>query len=119
MNINQIKKAYKRLLEHYEIDYSNFLETFILVISRNFGRKKSEYFEDINTMVPFLDLLNHDNNYNTDFKYDDKKFRFILYAIKDIEIGEELTDFYGEVNNLDLFINYILKLKMNLIHFIK
>ena len=113
MNIYQIKKAYKRLLKHYEIDYSNFLESFIHVVSRNFGRKNSEFFEDINTMVPFLDLLNHDNNYNTDFKYDDKKFRFILYAIKDIEIGEELTDFYGEVNNLDLFINYGFTIKNN------
>ena len=113
MNINQIKKAYKRLLEHYEIDYSNFLETFILVISRNFGRKKSEYFEDINTMVPFLDLLNHDNNYNTDFKYDDKKYKFVLYAIRNIEIGEELTDFYGGENNLNLFISYGFTIKNN------
>ena len=109
----QINNAYQRLKKYHEVDYSIFLESLVLVLTRNFGRKNSEYFEDINTMVPYFDLLNHDNNYNTDFKYDDKKFRFILYAIKDIEIGEELTDFYGEVNNLNLFINYGFTIKNN------
>ena len=57
----------------------------VLVLTRNFGRKNSEFFEDINTMVPYLDLLNHNNNYNTDFNYDDKKHGFFLNAIKNIE----------------------------------
>ena len=43
-----------------------FIESFILVSSRNFGRRGS-YFEDVNSMVPYIDLLNHGNNYNVWF----------------------------------------------------
>ena len=110
----QLFNAYKRLKKKYkEVDYSNFLESMVIVLTRNFGRKNSEIFEDVNTMVPYLDLLNHDNNFNSDFIYDDKKNGFILNAIKNIEIGEEITDSYGNENNLNLFINYGFTIKNN------
>ena len=109
----QINNAYQRLKKYHQVDYSIFLESLVLVLTRNFGRKNSEYFEDINTMVPYFDLLNHDNDCNSDFYYDDKKHGFFLNAIKNIEIGEEITDSYGKENNLDLFINYGFTIKNN------
>ena len=90
-----------------------FKKNFIYVMTRNLGRRTS-FYEDVNTLVPFLDLLNHNNDYNTWFIYDEKREGFSLYAIKDIEKNEEITISYGRLNNIYLYSMYGFTLKDNI-----
>ena len=68
----------------------------------------------MNSCVPFIELFNHDNNFNTDWGYDENKKGFFLKAIKDIKIGEELTISYGEEFNINLFMTYGFTLENNI-----
>ena len=90
-----------------------FKKSFVYVSSRNFGRRGSIY-DDVNTLVPYLDLINHNNNYNSWFFYDEKRDGFILYAIKDIEKNEEITISYGKFNNIYLYTMYGFTIKDNI-----
>ena len=90
-----------------------FKKNFILVSTRNLERRSS-FFEEVNTLVPYLDLLNHDNNFNTWFIYDEKREGFSLYAIKDIKKNEEITISYGKLNNLYLYSIYGFTIKDNI-----
>ena len=96
-----------------ESGIEKFKKNFIYVSTRNFERRSS-FFESVNTLVPFLDLLNHDNNYNTWFIYDEKREGFSLYAIKDIQQNEEITTSYGRLNNIYLYSIYGFTLKDNI-----
>ena len=90
-----------------------FKKNFIYVSTRNFGRRGS-FYDDVNTLVPYLDLLNHSNDYNSWFYYDEKRDGFILYAIKNIEKNEEITISYGKFNNLYLYSMYGFTIKDNI-----
>ena len=90
-----------------------FKKNFIYVSTRNMGRRTS-FFEDVNTLVPYLDLLNHDNNFNTWFIYDEKREGFSLYAVRDIEKEEEITISYGRLNNIYLYSMYGFTIKDNI-----
>ena len=90
-----------------------FKKNFILVSTRNLERRSS-FFEEVNTLVPYLDLLNHDNNFNTWFIYDEKREGFSLYAIKNIKKNEEITISYGKLNNLYLYSIYGFTIKDNI-----
>ena len=92
-----------------------FIESFILVSSRNFGRRGS-YFEEVNSMVPYIDLLNHGNNYNVWFIFNDLKNIMTVFAIKDIEKGNEIINFYGKENNIALYSYYGFVIKDNIYH---
>ena len=96
----------KNLIEQYK-------ENFVLVTSRNFLRRDSS-FEDVNSMVPYVDLLNHKNNYNVYFYFDDYKDSMIVYAIKDINKGDEVINYYGEENNINLYTGYGFIIKDNI-----
>ena len=90
-----------------------FKKNFIYVSTRNMGRRTS-FFEDVNTLVPYLDLLNHNNNFNTWFIYDEKREGFSLYAVRDIEKEEEITISYGRLNNIYLYSMYGFTIKDNI-----
>ena len=90
-----------------------FKKNFILVSTRNLERRSS-FFEEVNTLVPYLDLLNHDNNFNTWFIYDENREGFSLYAIKNIKKNEEITISYGKLNNLYLYSIYGFTIKDNI-----
>ena len=90
-----------------------FKENFIYVSTRNFGRRGS-FYDDVNTLVPYLDLLNHNNSYNAWFYYDEKRDGFVLFATKDIEKNEEITISYGKFNNIYLYTMYGFTIKDNI-----
>ena len=90
-----------------------FKKNFIYMSTRNFGRRGS-FYDDVNTLVPYLDLLNHSNDYNSWFYYDEKRDGFVLFAIKDIEKNEEITISYGKLNNIYLYTMYGFTIKDNL-----
>lgn len=81
-----------------------YLKFRILVGSRIFGYTK--YGEETSGLVPYIDLLNHSSEPNTIWYWDDNLNAFILASTKNIEKGEELTDNYGEKNNVELLLYY-------------
>ena len=112
---NKSLKPIKNKIIKIENRIENFKKNFIYVSTRNFGRRGS-FFQNVNTMVPFLDLLNHNNDYNTWFNYDEKRDGFVLYATRDIQINEELTLSYGRYNNVYLYALYGFTIKNNIFH---
>ena len=57
-------------------------------------------------MVPFLDLINHSDNNNTYWYYEDLNMGYTLIAGRDIEQNEEIVDLYGKYHNSYLYITY-------------
>ena len=116
---NKLKNAYNEQVEKIlnkkgiKNPFEEFKYNYEIVKSRNFARPGSEFFFDLNSCVPFIELFNHDNNYNTDFEYDEKNKGFILKAVRDIIAGEELTVSYGNESNINLFMTYGFTLNYN------
>ena len=111
--LNKALKPIKNKIIKMENGLEKFKKNFIYVSTRNFGRRGS-FFEDVNTLVPFLDLLNHNNDYNSWFYYDEKRDGFVLFSLKEIEKNEEITISYGKYNNLYLYCMYGFTLKDNI-----
>ena len=116
---NKLKNAYNEQVEEIlkkkgiKNPFEEFKYNYQIVKSRNFARPGSEFFFDLNSCVPFIELFNHDNDYNTDFEYDEKNKGFILKAVRDIIAGEELTVSYGNETNINLFMTYGFTLEYN------
>ena len=100
------KKGIKNPFEEYKYNY-------YIVKTRNFARPGDEFYFDLNSCVPFIELFNHDNNFNTDWGFDPIQKGFYLKAVKDIKIGQELTTTYGNENNINLFMDYGFTLNNN------
>ena len=113
---NAYNEEVEKIMEEKGIKnpFEEFKYNYELVKSRNFARPGSDFFFDLNSCVPFIELLNHDNNYNTDFDFDEKNKGFILKAVRDINLGEELTLSYGNESNINLFVTYGFTLKNNI-----
>ena len=115
---HKIRSAYndavERILSEKNIknSFEKFKYNFYIGQTRNFSRPNSK-FSNLNSMVPFIDLFNHDNNFNLDWEYSDQKKGFILKSVKDIEKDEELITTYGEINNMNLFNDYGFTIKNN------
>jgi len=106
--LDPVKERLKHFAEKNKIKYEqileDFLNNFILVGTRNFGRPG--FFADFSTMVPYLDLINHSDKNNTHWFYDEHKEGYYLIAVRDIKKNEELTDSYGKYFNSYLFKTY-------------
>ena len=117
IGLTKLEIIYQRAKKFYKNDtpdFSIFKDSMFYVSSRNFARINSTFFENMDSMVPYLDLLNHDYNHNTEFFHNDHDLGFYLYAKRKIEKGEEITDFYGNISNLNLFTIYGFTLKNNI-----
>lgn len=57
-------------------------------------------------MVPLADMLNAADDFNTHWTYDNEKRGFLITARRDIALGEELTDTYGQKDNYSFFLFY-------------
>lgn len=88
-----------------------FIKFRFLVGSRIFGYVK--YGEETSGMVPYIDLLNHSDNPNTIWGWDDSLDSFILVSTKNISKGEELVDNYGNKNNIELLLYYGFTINLN------
>jgi hypothetical protein len=115
------KKDYKILEENYksnhenhvvnEIDFQDFLKFRIYVCSRIFSYTKN--YKEENGMVPYADLLNHSQNPNTTWYYDDVKNVFVVEATKNIKKNSEIYDSYGMKTNVQLIMYYGFSIKNN------
>ena len=92
----------------------NFKKSFFIVSSRNFVRNESIKLYAKNCLVPLLDLINHNNTYNTNYTYTKFRKGFILYSVRDIVKGEQIYINYGKLNNIDLFVKYDFIIKDNI-----
>ena len=111
---NKLKKFSEEKNIKFENILNNFKYNFDLVATRNFGRPES--YCDINTMVPFLDLLNHSDKNNTYWYYEDLDGGYTLIAERDIEKNEEITDSYGKYHNSMLYRTYGFVIPGNIYH---
>ena len=116
--LEPVKEKLKKFAEDNNIKYENILAefkyNFNLVATRNFGRPGS--YCDLNTMVPFLDLLNHSDKNNTFWYYEDSDEGYTLIADRDIEKNEEITDSYGKYHNSLLYRTYGFVIPGNIYH---
>ena len=123
-NIDNIKKdaiiVYHKLKEYNKIpnEYLNinkFIQLFmkfrIIVDSRTFNYEKKR--KDESGLVPYADLLNHSNDCNTTWAFDDSKNAFVVLATKDIKKNTEIYDSYGEKSNVKLVLYYGFSIKNN------
>ena len=65
--------------------------------------------EPTHCFVPMADMINHSNNPNCAWRYDDEKKGFVIEAKKNIKQGEELVESYlknGHQNNSFFFLHY-------------
>ena len=111
---NKLKNAFNEDEKKIENGYEEFKYNYYLVKTRNFARPESEFFSDLNSCVPFIELFNHDNNYNLDWIYDNHRKGFLLKSLRNILPGEELTVSYGNETNINLFMTYGFTLNNNI-----
>ena len=116
--LKPVEQKLKKFSEKNKIKYEEIIEefkyNFLMVGTRNFGRPESIF--DVNTMVPYLDLINHSDKNNTNWFYDESKRRFVLESIRDIEKNEEITDSYGHFINSKLYKTYGFFIPGNIYH---
>ena len=116
--LEPVEEKLKKLAESKNIKFGQIKEeftyNFIMVGTRNFGRPES--ILDTNTMVPYLDLINHSDKNNTYWFYDELKGRYVLTAMRDIEKNEEITDSYGHYMNSKLYETYGFVIPGNIYH---
>ena len=112
---NAYNEGVEQLLAKNKIinGFEKYKYYFYLAQTRNFARPNSDFLSDLNSEVPFMDLFNHDINYNLDWEYSDNKRAYFLNAIKDIEPNKELTISYGDIDNMELFTVYGFTLNYN------
>lgn len=57
-------------------------------------------------MVPLADMLNAAEDFNVNWSFDNERHGFLMKARRDIALGEELTDTYGQKDNYSFFLFY-------------
>ena len=116
--LEPVKEKLKTFCQQKNIKFENIIEEFKynydLALTRNYGRPSSFY--DINTMVPYLDLINHSDKNNTYWFYDDNNEAYSLVAMKDIDKNKEITLSYGKYYNSYLYKNYGFVIPGNIYH---
>ena len=116
---HKLENAYNEYVEKMLLEknvtncYEKYKYYFYLAQTRDFSRPNSEFYADLNSVAPFMDLFNHDNNYNLEWEYCDEKSGFFLKSIKNIEKDVKLTINYGELDNINLFTVYGFTLENN------
>lgn len=111
---NMINASYGRVALHLPkgISYEDYVKNFLYVLSRNFSKDFS--IISINTLVPYMDMFNHDNGENADYFFSKYNNGFIVRSIRDINIGEEINLMYGySLDNIHLLTRYGFTFKDN------
>lgn len=100
-NLLESKKELENLYENFS--YENFCWA-VSVVSTRQNQIYDENQKQLLAMIPLLDMCNHeDGEFCTDFNDETKSA--LCYSQKDINIGDEITIFYGTRTNLDMLIH--------------
>lgn len=111
---NMINASYERVMLHLPkgTSYEDYMKNFLYVLSRNFSKDFS--IISINTLVPYMDMFNHNEGENADYLFSKNKDGFIVRSIRDINIGEEISLMYGHcLDNIHLLTRYGFTFKDN------
>jgi len=120
---DQIKERKQNAIDIYNILEKNipdilnstsqdrFLYLMSLVSTRNFTVKVGDSLERL--MVPFADMMNHHEQPNTKWFFNNDINSFQMDATQDIELGDMLYDSYGDRDNAVLMSVYGFSLPMN------
>lgn len=111
---SNLKKEMDSHMEYLNNDY-NVLKSLIrdkdkyfhyrlLVGSRVFSYSKNG--KQCSGMVPYADMLNHSDDSNCTWYYNDSTNSFEVKATKDIEKGGEIFDSYGLKTNVQYYLYY-------------
>ena len=92
------------LLPKYKLSYQDYLLYKSLVATRNFSFIKDN--ERIRGLVPFGDMLNHDNNPNTRWGFDNNTNKFFFRTTRNLLKGDILTDSYGSKPGYQYLLHY-------------
>lgn len=115
MNVGQveekildIKKDYQAISniseEFSKFSFKEFCEMRMAVSSRIFGIKVNGIKTDC--FCPLADMLNHRRPRQTQWFYSDELQAFVIQAIEDINVDDEIFDSYGKKCNSRFFLNY-------------
>ena len=109
--INEYNKINNIIDIEEEIFYNLFIKFRILVGSRIFGYIK--YGNETSGMIPYIDMINHSIDFNTNWYFSNSLDSFILESTKDIPKGTEILDNYGTKNNIEFLLFYGFTLSPN------
>jgi histone-lysine N-methyltransferase SETD3 len=104
-------QLYEKHVNKYQLFYM-----FILYLKTIVDTRVFEYTKDNQKqcgIVPYADLLNHSNNPNALWYFNDETGRFEIFSTREITYGEELCLSYGIENNISLLSNYGFTLEDN------
>lgn len=113
--LKQYKFVARQYAYFYRLFSNNMLKDYVtfdeyrwavstVMTRQNMIPSQVEGQKDINTLIPFWDLANHDQGkISTD--YDPSSSSSVCYAQRKFTAGEQLTIFYGIRANCDLFIH--------------
>jgi histone-lysine N-methyltransferase SETD3 len=76
----------------------------MMICSRVFGVEMEGKQTDI--LVAYADMLNHKRPRQTSWFYDDQRKGFVIDALSDIKLGEQVYDSYGRKCNTRFLLNY-------------
>ena len=104
-------KLCEKIENFHNFSFEKFCKARLIISSRIFGISINNNKTD--ALVPFADLLNHRRPRQTQWFFDDEKNSFIVQAVEDIEIGQEIFDSYGRKTNYRFLLNYGFTLENN------
>ena len=113
--LSDLKKDYNAIFNCSELfkkfSFKDFCEARMAVSSRIFGIKVGGVKTDC--LCPLADMLNHRSPRQTQWFYSDQLNSFIIQAIQEIEIDDEIFDSYGKKCNSRFLLNYGFVLEKN------
>lgn len=103
MGLDKIHQMYNEIQEDFDISdmsFNRFLQISSVIMSYSFD-------VSVKSMVPVADLLNASVNNNAVLQVDDENETYIsMVAVKDIKVGEEVYNIYGDHPNGELLRMY-------------
>jgi hypothetical protein len=84
--------------------FEKYLNEVAISMSRNF--RVDINGTSNNVMVPFADMLNHDENFSIVYRYDNDKQGFRMEAFRDIKEGDEIIGSYGYKSSYHFLLRY-------------
>lgn len=112
---DSLRAEYQNLRRHVasfrKWTYEDFVWARLVVITRIFGLLINNQKTD--GLVPMADMINHRRPRETRWTFNESKQGFVISAMQDFSIGDQIFDSYGRKCNSRFFVNYGFALETN------
>lgn len=112
---DSLRAEYQNLRRHVasfsKWSYEDFVWARLVVITRIFGLLINNQKTD--GLVPMADMINHRRPRETRWTFNEVKQGFVISAMQDFRIGDQIYDSYGRKCNSRFFVNYGFALENN------